>query len=47
MFSFTTGTVFHKTHLPIQKWIIASFLICNAKKGISAKQIDESNSLEN
>jgi transposase-like protein len=39
MFSVTAGTIFHKTHLPLQKWIIATFLICNAKKGISAKQI--------
>ena len=39
MFSVTAGTIFHKTHLPLQKWILATFLICNAKKGISAKQI--------
>lgn len=40
MFSVTAGTIFHKTHLPLQKWILATFLICNAKKGISAKQIE-------
>jgi len=39
MFSITAGTVFHRTHLPLNKWILATFLICNAKKGISAKQI--------
>lgn len=39
MFSVTAGTIFHRSHIPLQKWIIACFLICNAKKGISAKQI--------
>jgi len=39
MFSITAGTIFHRTHLPLNKWILATFLICNAKKGISAKQI--------
>lgn len=38
-FSVTSGTILHKTHLPLSKWILASFLICNARKGISAKQI--------
>ena len=40
MFSLTAGTIFHRTHLPLDKWILAAFLICNAKKGISAKQIE-------
>ncbi|HEX2896741.1 MAG TPA: IS1595 family transposase [candidate division Zixibacteria bacterium] len=39
MFSVTCGTIFHGSHIPLQKWILACFLICNAKKGISAKQI--------
>lgn len=39
-FSVTSGTIFHKTRLPLQKWILATALICNAKKGISAKQIE-------
>jgi len=30
----------HRSHLPLQKWILATALICNAKKGISAKQIE-------
>ncbi len=38
-FSVTSKTIMHKTHLPLEKWILASFLICNARKGISAKQI--------
>ena len=39
-FSVTSGTILHATHLPFEKWILASSLICNAKKGISAKQIE-------
>jgi transposase-like protein len=38
-FSVTSGTIFHRSHLPLQKWIIASLLIANAKKGISAMQL--------
>ncbi|MCK4271128.1 IS1595 family transposase [bacterium] len=39
MFSVTAGTIFHGSHLPLNKWILATFLLCNARKGISAKQI--------
>lgn len=39
-FSVTSGTIFHRSHLPLQKWIIACLLIANAKKGISAKQLE-------
>lgn len=39
-FSVTAGTIFHRTHLPLQKWLIATLLIVNAKKGISAKQLE-------
>lgn len=38
-YSVTVGTIFHKTHLPIQKWFLAVPLILNAKKGISARQL--------
>lgn len=38
-FSVTTGTIFHHTHLPLQKWFLAISLILNAKKGISARQL--------
>ena len=34
-FSVTVGTIFHHTHLPLQKWFLAVCLILNAKKGIS------------
>ena len=38
-FSVTVGTIFHHTHLPLQKWFLALSLILNAKKGISALQL--------
>ncbi len=38
-FSATTGTLFHDSHLPLQKWFMAMALMCEAKKGVSALQI--------
>lgn len=38
-FSVTVGTIFHQTHLELQKWFLAISLILNAKKGISARQL--------
>lgn len=38
-FSVTAGTIFHDTHLPLWKWFIAVYLICESKKGISAAQL--------
>jgi transposase-like protein len=38
-FSVTVGTIFHHTHLPLQKWFLAVTLILNAKKGISSRQL--------
>jgi transposase-like protein len=38
-FSVTVGTIFHHTHLPLQKWFLALSLVLNAKKGISARQL--------
>jgi transposase-like protein len=38
-YSVTTGTIFHDSHLPLTKWFIAIYLICSAKKGVSAKQL--------
>jgi len=38
-FSVTVGTIFHHTHLPLQKWLLAVTLVLNAKKGISARQL--------
>ena len=38
-FSVTVNTIFHHTHLPLQKWFLALSLILNARKGISARQL--------
>ena len=38
-FSVTVGTIFHQTHVPLQKWFLAISLVINAKKGISARQL--------
>lgn len=38
-FSVTVNTIFHDTKLPLQKWFLAITLMLNAKKGISAKQL--------
>jgi transposase-like protein len=38
-FSVMAGTIFHDSHLPLRKWFVATFLICEAKKGISALQL--------
>jgi transposase-like protein len=38
-FSVTTGTIFNDTHLPLFKWLAATMLLCEAKKGMSACQI--------
>jgi len=38
-FSVTAGTIFHDTHLPLTKWFLAVFLICQSRKGMSANQL--------
>jgi transposase-like protein len=38
-FSVTAGTIFHDTHLPLTKWFLAVYLICQSRKGISANQL--------
>jgi transposase-like protein len=38
-FTVTVGTLFERSHIPLNKWLMAAFLICASKKGISAHQI--------
>jgi transposase-like protein len=38
-FTVTAGTIFNDSHLPLTKWFMATLLICEAKKGISACQV--------
>ena len=35
----TAGTIFHDTHLPLTKWFLATFLLCQSRKGMSANQL--------
>jgi len=39
-FSVTVGTIFHDSHLSLTKWFLAIYMICSAKKGVSAKQLE-------
>ena len=41
-FSVTVDSIFHDTHLPLWKWFIATVLLCESKKGMSACQIQRS-----
>jgi len=38
-FSATAGTIFNDSHLPLTKWFMALALVVDAKKGMSAKQL--------
>lgn len=38
-FSATSGTIFNDTHLGLEKWFMAIAIICEAKKGVSACQL--------
>jgi len=38
-FSVTAGTIFHDSHLSLWKWFMTTALLCEAKKGMSACQI--------
>jgi transposase-like protein len=38
-FSVTVGTIMEQSHLPIRTWLMAFSILCSAKKGISALQL--------
>lgn len=38
-FTVTAGSIFHDSHLPLIKWFTAVYLLCEARKGMSANQI--------
>jgi transposase-like protein len=38
-FSATSGTIFNDSHVPLHKWFMALALVLDAKKGMSAKQL--------
>jgi transposase-like protein len=38
-FSVTVGTVFERSKIPLNKWLLATFLMASSKKGMSAHQL--------
>ncbi len=38
-FTVTIGTIFEDSHIPLRKWLIAYYMICSSKKGISSLQL--------
>lgn len=41
-FTVTVGTVFERSKVPLNKWLLATYLMASSKKGISAHQIGRS-----
>lgn len=40
-FTVKVGTVFESSHIPLHKWLQATFLTVSSKKGISAQQLHQ------
>src|SRR5919205_3407415 len=38
-FTVTVGTIFEDSHIPLRKWLVAWYMLCTSKKGVSALQI--------
>jgi transposase-like protein len=38
-YSVTVGTLFHKTHVELQKWFVAIHLVLNSPGGVSVRQL--------
>jgi transposase-like protein len=38
-FSVTVATVFERSHIPLHKWLLAAYLLCSSKKGMSSHQL--------
>lgn len=38
-YSVTVGTVYERSHIPLNKWLLATYLLSSSKKGISAHQL--------
>jgi transposase-like protein len=38
-FTVMVGTLFERSHIPLNKWLMAAFLMCASKKGISTHQL--------
>ena len=40
-FTIRVGTIFHRSHIPLHKWLYAMYLIVTARKGISSLQLSK------
>jgi transposase-like protein len=38
-FTVTMGTIFEDSHIPLRKWLVAWYLLCSSKKGMSSLQM--------
>ena len=38
-YTVTVGTIFEASHIPLNKWLLAFYLLCSSKKGMSAHQL--------
>jgi transposase-like protein len=38
-FTALVGTIYHRSHIPLHKWLLVTHLMCASKKGISANQV--------
>ena len=38
-FTVTVGTLFERSKIPLSKWLMATYLLCASKKGMSTRQI--------
>jgi transposase-like protein len=38
-FTATIGTLYERSHIPLRKWLLATYLICSSKKAMSAHQL--------
>lgn len=41
-FTVMVGTIFESSHVPLNKWLAAFYLLCSSKKGMSAHQLHRS-----
>jgi len=41
-FTVTVGTIFESSHIGLDKWLLAFYLLCSSKKGMSAHQLHRS-----
>ena len=40
-FTVRTGTIFHRSHVPLDKWLYAMYIVVTARKGVSSMQLSK------